>query len=225
MTFYLILIVILAGALGISTIWFPKLKIIFRTVLLFGVFILAYMLWESIAGPIRFETEKEKRYEAVIQRLKDIRIAQIAFKDVNSNFCADFDTLVNFIKTDSFPAVRAIGSVPDSLTERQALEMELIKRDTIMVSVLDSLFNKISYSLDSFAYVPFTQSVKFDLDTSEVITGSKLKVKVFQVSALNKDILNSLDKQRIINLNDGLDYKGLKVGSLEEANNNAGNWE
>ena len=59
----------------------------------------------------------------------------------------------------------------------------------------------------------------------EVVTGSKLKVKVFEAKAPSKWILRGLDKQMIINFNDGWDYPGLKVGSLEEANNAAGNWE
>jgi hypothetical protein len=58
-----------------------------------------------------------------------------------------------------------------------------------------------------------------------VLTGSKVKVKVFEATALNIEILHGLDKQSIINLNDLAKFPGLKVGSLEEAVNNAGNWE
>ncbi|HOG20367.1 MAG TPA: hypothetical protein PKW37_08000 [Salinivirgaceae bacterium] len=50
-------------------------------------------------------------------------------------------------------------------------------------------------------------------------------VNVFESSALNNDILRGLDEQLIINLNDGKPYPGLRVGSLTESNNNAGNWE
>ncbi len=222
---YLIILALVSAILGIGSIFVPKLKLVFRLILLIGAVFLSYSLWESIAKPIRFETEKEKRYDNVIKRLKYIRTSQIAFKSVNGVYCANFDSLVNFIKTDSFPAVKAIGNVPDSLTEKKALEMGLIKRDTIMIGVMDSIFKNINFSIDSLAYVPFSESIKFELDTSEVITGSKLKVKVFEAKVSNFDILSGLDRQAIVNLNDGLKYAGLRVGSLEEANNNAGNWE
>ena len=62
-----------------------------------------------------------------------------------------------------------------------------------------------------------------------VVTGSGVKVHVFEVKTPNNVFLNGLDKQEVINLNDKAikyeKYTGLKVGSLEAANNNAGNWE
>ena len=54
-------------------------------------------------------------------------------------------------------------------------------------------------------------------------------MQVFQAQAPNNFILNGLDRQEIINLNDVANqlkrYPGLRVGSLTEATNNAGNWE
>lgn len=182
-------------------------KRIIQIALSIGIIVMAYLLFESIAKPIRFKAEKEKRYAVVIDRLKDIRTLQVAYKDVYGNFTESFDTLIHFVKFDSLPLIKAIGFVPDTLTEEKAVEMGLVTRETIKISVSDSLFKK-NYSIDSIAYVPFTKS-KFKMGIGEIETGSKIKVKVFEVVDTEP-----FDASQI-----------LKVGSLTEANGNAGNWE
>ena len=75
-------------------------------------------------------------------------------------------------------------------------------------------------------YVPFAPAgTEFDLQAGTIMTASQVEVFVFQASALNFDILAGMDRQLIINLNDLKEFPGLKVGDIEEANNNAGNWE
>ena len=67
------------------------------------------------------------------------------------------------------------------------------------------------------------------MGAGEVETGSKVKVKVFEVYALYDILLNGMDKQLVINYIDEREkivkFTGLKVGSLKEATNNSGNWE
>ena len=52
---------------------------------------------------------------------------------------------------------------------------------------------------------------------------------LLEVKAPYETYLNGLDKQEIANLKDLQEkmnkYSGLKIGDLETANNNAGNWE
>ena len=100
-----------------------------RTALKIGlpvaIVLLTFFLIRGINTPIQFEKEKKIRYSEVIQNLKDIRTAQLAYKDVYGNFISSFDTLINFVKYDSMPLVRSLGSLPDTLTEKMALEMEI----------------------------------------------------------------------------------------------------
>ena len=192
------------------------------------IVVISILIVESVMKPIRFKKEKIYRYDKVIQRLKDIRTAELSYKDVHHRFTGNFDTLINYVKHDSIPVIKAIGRIPDelldSITEEEAVKRGIIIRDTIRIGVLDSLFHK-NYFVDSLRYIPCTVQKEFKLGAGIVLTGSKVKVKVFEASALNFDILHGLDKQSIINLNDLAKFPGLKVGSLEEANNNAGNWE
>ena len=183
-------------------------------VLVLGSIGLVALDYKSIKDPVDFMAEKERRYEYVIQNLKDIRTAQLAFKATNGIYAPTFDTLINFVRLDSFKVVKAIGMVPDTLTEMEALELGIVSRDTTMSSVQDSIFGARylkdyvgSFYLDSLPYIPFGQGVVFEMETSEIERGS-VKVPVFQVVDANP-----FDKKQI-----------LKVGSLSDPST-SGNWE
>ncbi|MCG8582423.1 MAG: hypothetical protein MI866_21035, partial [Bacteroidales bacterium] len=135
---------------------------------------------------------------------------------------------------DSLPLVKKEGSLTDSMraegmTEIKALALGIISRDTIRVSVKDSLF-PAGYPVDSLKYIPFIDGDKmYEMGAGIVVTGSGVKVQVFEAKVHNNIYLAGLEPQEVINLNDKTEklerYPGLKVGSLEAANNNAGNWE
>jgi hypothetical protein len=232
-----ILIAVLAIILGFSINYllgkFPKFKLILQIVLPILIILLGYRLYYGIEIPIDFEKQKDVRYKVVVEKLKQIRESQAAFKTVHGQYANDFDTLINFLKNDSLPMIRAIGSLSDSLIEAGMSEAEgvangYIIRDTIKVSVRDSLFG-VHYPIDSLRYIPYTENVEFEMAAGEVVTGSKVKVKVFEAKAPYEVWLKGLDEQLVINLiehhqtNDL--YEGLMVGDVNEANNNAGNWE
>jgi len=210
------------------------MKTAFQILLTIAIFALGYFCVESINKPVRFQKDYELRRHKVIERLVDIRSAQVAYRSINNKFTGSFDTLIAFIKNDSLPLVRMEGSLSDSLllagmTERMALQMGIIKRDTIRISVKDSLFSRKPWIADSIKYVPFSGGKTFELGATTINTVSGVKVPVFEAKAHNNVYLQGLERQEVINLNDKSKklekYPGLKVGSLEEANNNAGNWE
>ena len=211
-----------------------KMKTVLQIVLVALILILSYFLYTSVEKPLQFEKEREKRYESTVKRLVDIRKAELAYKEVNGRFTGSWDTLVNFVKIGKMPLVRKIGMLTDSMieagmTERQALKEGKIIRDTIYVNVLDTLYGK-NYDIEKIKYIPVKDTVaEFQLGAGMIKTGSGIKVPVFEAKAHNNIILRGLNRQQIINLNETRrtngKYPGLKVGSLEETNNNAGNWE
>jgi hypothetical protein len=186
--------------------------------------VLSYFVYESILSPIRFNKSKYRRYAKTIERLKDIRTAQPAFRSENNKFTGSFDTLIDFVKHGEFRVVRQIGSLDDSV----AVAKGLVIRDTVRIGVKDSLFVS-GYPVDSLRFVPFTGGAEFELGAGELETGSGLSVKVFEAKVHNDILLKGLNRQLVINLNDlrkKLErYPGLQVGSLTEATNHAGNWE
>ncbi|MFP4663180.1 MAG: hypothetical protein ACLFM1_02030 [Bacteroidales bacterium] len=200
-------------------------KIIIQIVLLALIVLLAILIVKGIKKPIDFEKERVERFNQVINRLEDIRTAQVEFKKRNGYYTPHFDTLLHFIKTESMPVVKKDGFVPDTLTEKEAVELGIVSRDTTYIPYQDTLFKYLPYPLDSMPYIPCGTHAKFRMDTATVITGSKVDVKVFEARVNNWDILDGMDRQLIVNFNADRQDSVLRVGSLEEATNNAGNWE
>ena len=66
------------------------------------------------------------------------------------------------------------------------------------------------------------------MDTASVEAGG-MRINVFEAKVPNLVLLNGMERQLILNLDDDAiknsRYPGLKVGSLQENNNNEGNWD
>lgn len=199
-------------------------NILIKLLLVVAAVMLVYLIIDGISKPIDFEKKRAERYRKTIERLIDIRTAQVAYKNQYGSYTPSFDSLIGFIKTGKMPIVKAIGSCPDSLTEKQALKLGIIQRDTFYIPIIDTLFKHIIYPIEKLGEIPVGRKVKFRMDTATIMTGSNVAVKAFEARVNNWDILDGLDKQYIINYNAEKDSV-LKVGSLETANNNAGNWE
>ena len=178
----------------------------------------SYLIYDSVDSKIEFRKEADRREQKVIKQLKDIRKAQISYKKVRGKYTNSFDSLFSHIKNDSMVIVKAIGSVPDTLTELQALEQGIIVRDTSLIPVRDTLFTA-EYNLDSLKYIHFSDSEEFKLQAGE-LEKNKLKVQVFEAFAPYSAIYNNMDLT-----NESLDLtEGLRVGSMTDANT-SGNWE
>lgn len=222
------------------------MKGLFKILLVISTVVLAYLCVKSIMDPIHFDEEKANRDRAVIQRLMDIRKAQVEYRNLNGRYMADFDTLVNFVKTGKMPVVMKEGVLSDfqleaGMTDEKALriiksgkqaEIEKnglvgFRRDTVYVNIIDTIFGE-GFVADSLPFVPGT-SVKFEMKVGEIPSASGFAMKVFEAKTPFDVYLSGLDRQQVINLKDRakkLDkYPGLQVGSVEVANNNAGNWE
>lgn len=195
---------------------------IIKILLLVVIIVLGYLVYESVMGPVRFNKEKDKRSEAVIQNLKDIRSAQIAYKNIHGNYTGGFDTLIAFVENDSIPVVRMVPD-PEDTTFTKTI------RDTIgQLSVVDSLFaDHINFDPQMIKYIPFTDKVEFTMSAGVIEKGG-IDVNVFEVLAPYEVFLLGMDEQQIINLIASREqierYPGLKVGSMIEANTD-GNWE
>ncbi|MFO7790183.1 MAG: hypothetical protein R6V32_06390 [Bacteroidales bacterium] len=200
-------------------------KIIIQIVLLAVIVLLAILIVRGIQKPIDFEKERKARFDKVIERLEDIRTAQVEFKKRNGMYTPHFDSLINFIKEEKMPVVKKDGFVPDTLTEKEAVELGIVERDTFHMPYTDTLFKNPGYPLDSMAYIPCGTHAKFRMDTARVMTGSEVEVKVFEARVNFWDIMDGMDEQLIINYISDRGDSVLRVGSLEEATNNAGNWE
>ena len=208
------------------------MKVTLKILLAVAVVLLAYMCYRSIRGPIEFKDERDRRENLIKARLIDIRKAQIEYKNIHKVHAANFDELSKFLKDEKLPFLIKEGVLTDEqlekgMTEKEAVKKGLIRRDTVWVTAVDTLFGK-GYNVDDLRNVPGA-NVQFTMDTATLTSGSGYTVKVFQCGVLYDDYLGDLNKQEVYNLKDKASkmgkYAGLRVGSVEEINNNAGNWE
>lgn len=208
------------------------MKVTLKILLAVAVVLLAYMCYRSIIGPIEFKDERDRRENLIKARLIDIRKAQIEYKNIHKVHAANFDELSKFLKDEKLPFLIKEGVLTDEqlekgMTEKEAVKKGLIRRDTVWVTAVDTLFGK-GYNVDDLRNVPGA-NVQFTMDTATLTSGSGYTVKVFQCGVLYDDYLGDLNKQEVYNLKDKASkmgkYAGLRVGSVEEINNNAGNWE
>lgn len=204
------------------------MKKVIQIVLAVVIIGLAYVLYKQITNPLEFKKIKAARETVITGRLKDIRTAQRAFKQMNQRFTGSFDTLINFVLHDSMVFERAFGSADDSI----AVAKGLVKHETFKIPVIDTIFGTrvlTPAQVKDFPNIPFGNGAQFIMAAGILTTESKVVVPVFECKAPYKDYLGDLDRQWLINLIDDrkiIDrYPGLKVGSLTEATNEAGNWE
>ena len=215
---------------------------------------LAYFLVKSIMEPVEFNKHKDYRTDIAVQRLKDIRDLQVAFKNVNARYSSTLDSLIQFYNEGKMKITLQVGSKDDSLaminTDRIKKQYRNLKGDKLNeklhelylageqnlvfqvsseIAVKDTLFNdRPGFVVDSLAFIPFSGGDSVIM-ASTIKRVSGVNVPLFEASMPYKSLLKGLNNQLRINLDaqceDQGKYKGLQVGSITAPNNNAGNWE
>jgi len=228
-------------------------KILLEVVLGLLIVVGAWLFISSIQKPVRFNEEVASRSKVAIQRLKDIRTLQEAFKSVNGRFSPTVDSLKLFYEQGQMDIVMQIGSNDDSLavvnTEAIKKANRRLKGDQLTaklqeahehgikvvfstvtkIPVKDTLFTKrTDFCVDSLKYIPFSGGIETEME-STIKKVSGVQVPLFEARMPYKALLKDMDNQLRINLDADRKaqnkYEGLQVGSITAPNNNAGNWE
>ena len=194
---------------------------------------LIYVIANQIYTPLKFETQLKERNADVIVKLKDIRSAERAFKSKYQHFTGDFDSLINFILNDSLEMERKLVDEDDSVAMAKLKRMKKKNIEKYYINVVDTIFNPRKLSkeqIEALRYIPHTNNVEFIL-VAGVANKGNVNVPVVECRAPYKSYLDTIEfRQNIINLIDDKvnnfgQYAGLKFGSMEGSNNEAGNWE
>ena len=225
------------------------IKTIVSILLLFVIVGLAYAIVRSIQEPVQFDKAVKSRESVGIQRLKDIRDLQVAYKSVNGKFASTIDSLLMFYNTGKMEVVLQVGSNDDSLAvvntenlkkaNKKITQEELYQRylngENVIavlrtaVPVKDTQFaSRKDFIPDSLKYIPFSGKMETEMEAA-IKKVSGVDVPLFEARMPYKKLLKGLDNQLRINLDDEKRtqnrYEGLQVGSISAPNNNAGNWE
>ncbi len=199
------------------------------------IVVLVYVIYQQISTPLRFEQEMKAKRAQVIERIKDIRTAQRAFKSKYQRFTGSFDTLAAFVLTDTLEMERKLVDEDDSVAMAQLKKMKRKNVEKFKMAVIDTIFSPRKLTredVENLRYVPGTdKKAQYLMEAGIITTESKVVIPVVECRVPYKMFLDTVRyRQEIINLvdddvNNFNRYPGVKFGSMETGNNEAGNWE
>ena len=211
------------------------MKKLFQIILAVAIVGLVYVIYVQISTPIRFDKETKAKKAQVIDRIKDIRTAQRAFKSKYQHFTASFDSLSPFVLTDTLELERKIVDEDDSAAMAMLKKSGKKNIEKFKIAVIDTIFapKKVTrQDVENFRFIPGTgNKAQFIMEAGIITTESKVVIPVVECRAPYKAFLDTVAyRQEVINLideeqNNFNRYPGVKFGSMDSGNNEAGNWE
>lgn len=115
------------------------MKILFKVLLGVLAAVLVIVNFRSVMSPIKFEEIRAQRDSAVIYRLIDIKNAEVEYYRANGRYTNNFDTLINFVKTQKVYTVKKAYELNDRQLEKVAdIEKERRKVREITLSPDDA---------------------------------------------------------------------------------------
>ena len=211
------------------------MKKLFQIILAVAIVGLVYVIYVQISTPIRFDKETKAKKAQVIDRIKDIRTAQRAFKSKYQHFTASFDSLSAFVLTDTLELERKIVDEDDSAALAMLKKSGKKNIEKFKLAVIDTIYapKKVTrQDVENFRFIPGTgNKAQFIMEAGIITTESKVVIPVVECRAPYKAFLDTVAyRQEVINLideeqNNFNRYPGVKFGSMDSGNNEAGNWE
>ncbi|MDE0470587.1 MAG: hypothetical protein OXH57_01500 [Ekhidna sp.] len=195
-----------------------KMKII--SVVMFIVWVsLAFFLFYSIKSSIDEDKRIASIEARIIEQLKMIREAEVAYMKVNGRYTSDWDKLISFIDTGKFYLVEKSETIIPLPYGKDSI---VVIYDTLGTRlVVDSLFSGNKWPYFNLSALPFVPGVeprtKFDV-WADKITKAGLLVNAIEVKN-PKPIDPSRDEESEYNTR-----KPLRFGSRTSVTT-AGNWE
>ena len=150
---------------------------------LWSLIFFSYMIYTSMNAPIKFNEVKKERYLKVIDKLKDIRNAQLAYKSVNGSYANNFDGLIKFIDTAQYTLTQKRDSSYLQYDRVYRIDMlrEVVVIDTLgFASIKDSLFGN-SNRYKNMAQIPINGVDAIFSIKSDMIKKGDYDVHVFEV--------------------------------------------
>lgn len=191
-----------------------------------AIVLLVWLNVDSIAKPVRYENDKSAREAVAIQRMKDIRTLQEAYKNVYSRYSPTIDSLKLFYNEGKMKVVLQVGSPDDSLMNVHTAEVTKrlkargVKAKDIPeqlhqlyeagdrnlwfaieheMPIKDTLFtDRSDFCVDSLAFIPFSggDSIYMKAEVREL---QAVRVPLFEARAPYKSLLKGLDPQLVVN--------------------------
>jgi len=208
------------------------MKLLLQLVLWAVIGVLGYLLFNAIYGEVKFNEIKEKRYQAAITNMRDLRIAQLAHKTVTGKYEKNFDKLVRFIDTAEFAIIERRDTTVLDVVATKRYRVDTMMEQTIVdtlgfVPVRDSLY-KGTDRYKTMINVPIEGvDAKYDMDAGTIERSNNV-IPVFEIKVA-KDVLlfdqpkDYINKERQVISVDGVNGTHIVVGSMTSVKT-TGNW-
>ncbi|MBO7459055.1 MAG: hypothetical protein J6T80_07370 [Paludibacteraceae bacterium] len=102
-------------------------RLIVICALVVAAVVMAIFCVRSVTTPIKFEQTRVEREGDVINRLIDLRTAEVEYHHQKGNFTASYDTLLTFLKTSPKKELMKEGSLTDKQLEAGLTEPKALK--------------------------------------------------------------------------------------------------
>jgi hypothetical protein len=205
------------------------------------ILIFGFLTVKSILKPIQFEEDKKERFQLAVNKLLDLKKAQVGYKSLHGKYAASFDELIKFIESERFAIIQRKDTSVIDRARNAAFGLnvgadgvggyfkDVVIIDTLgYIGVRDSLFkNSDSYKSLGMVKINNKLSVPVDMKTGEV-DRKGIKLSTFQAIVDKNKILEGLDEDLIAAEKkkkeiDEITGDIIKLGSLEEVST-TGNW-
>ncbi len=235
---YWLIFIVLVLLILFFTLQVKKGKLSPKAIPIINLFLVAlavffgYLIYDSITAPVKFNKIKKQRYAKIIDRLKDIRDSEVAYRTITGDFTASFDSLIQFVDTAKFPIIEQRDSIVKKFDRFRNIEVEeeIIVIDTLgFVPVKDSLFkNDDRYKEMKWVPIPGREKqVQFELRKGYV-QKADVKLPVFEARVAKKEVLydqpeDLVKQEENIISTEEINGPYISVGSLEKVTT-GGNW-
>lgn len=180
---------------------------------------LGFWLYKTIQDPIKFQAERDKRKDAVVEVLKKIQTAQELYRSVRGSYAGNFDTLSKVLMTENV-ILEKLESDPNDPSNQDKFIRTIIKKPA-----KDSLFSLLNgaINLDSLRYIPYGNGKTFSIEADTIIQQNS-KVYVVEVGTKYKEFMGEYGDAKFKKYDALYDpEKMLKFGDMNSANT-SGNW-
>ncbi|TNE81048.1 MAG: hypothetical protein EP332_05470 [Bacteroidetes bacterium] len=134
---------------------------------------LAFLLYKSVADPIKEQAKVDYIEGRIKERMGKIKQAQFAYRDRFDKFAPSFEELNRAMNDEKMPLIKVTGDKEDTNS--------VVVYDTTYISLYEHAFGETKVNLDSLPFVPENaDKVKFEMK-ADVIVVNETPVAVFMI--------------------------------------------
>jgi hypothetical protein len=230
-----VLAIVIVGLVIVIDKFLPKkIRPVVSIILWAITIVFAYLIYESIQAPIKFDKVKEGRFKVAVAKFQEIKNLQQAYKSIKGTYTNNIDSIIKFVENDYFVIIERKDTSIVDVERNKAFGIDsgyfidkVITKEIGRVKVKDSLYKDSERykNLNVVKVDGITAEIKMEIGVKKV---SDTDVPLFMASLSKASLLTDQDPALVEKENktksvEGIDGEMIILGSLDEVNL-TGNW-